>query len=169
MNDNKLQTLSSITSWILFLLFLVVLVNMGEVPTVPTESPERLLLRNFHIAMGSLLFLCSFFRAALWLIHPPQNNNSKLPDASYAQVHVLQFSLYCTFIAQGISGILNAWWDGLIQFVPGVDTINHGLWVTVGYLHSAFGFFYINLILFILLFRIYHMIRYRAFSLNVFA
>ena len=169
MNDNKLQTLSSITSWILFLLFLVVLVNMGEVPTVPTESPERLLLRNFHIAMGSLLFLCSFFRAALWLIYPPQNNNSKLPDASYAQVHVLQFSLYCTFIAQGISGILNAWWDGLIQFVPGVDTINHGLWVTVGYLHSAFGFFYISLILFILLFRIYHMIRYRAFSLNVFA
>jgi hypothetical protein len=102
-------------------------------------------------------------------MHPPQNNNSKLPDASYAQVHVLQFSLYCAFIAQGISGILNAWWDGLIQFVPGVDTINHGLWVTVGYLHSAFGFFYINLILFILLFRIYHMIRYRAFSLNVFA
>ena len=169
MIDNKLKTLSSITSWILFLLFLVVLVNMGEVPTVPTESPERLLLRNFHIAMGSLLFLCSFFRAALWLIHPPQNNNFKLPDASYAQVHVLQFRLYCAFIAQGISGILNAWWDGLIQFVPGVDTINHGLWVTVGYLHSAFGFFYINLILFILLFRIYHMIRYRAFSLNVFA
>ena len=169
MNDNKLKTLSSITSWLLFMLFLVVLVNIGEVPTVPTESPERLLLRNFHIAMGSLLFLCSFFRAGLWLIHPPQNNNFKLPDASYAQVHVLQFSLYCAFIAQGISGILNAWWDGLIQFVPGVDTINHGLWVTVGYLHSAFGFFYINLILFILLFRIYHMIRYRAFSLNVFA
>jgi cytochrome b561 len=169
MNDNKLKTLSSITSWLLFMLFLVVLVNIGEVPTVPTESPERLLLRNFHIAMGSLLFLCSFFRAGLWLMHPPQNNNSKLPDASYAQVHVLQFSLYCAFIAQGISGILNAWWDGLIQFVPGVDTINHGLWVTVGYLHSAFGFFYINLILFILLFRIYHMIRYRAFSLNVFA
>jgi len=52
MNDHKLKTLSSITSWIVFLLFLVVFKNMSETPTVPTESPERLLLRNFHIATG---------------------------------------------------------------------------------------------------------------------
>ncbi|MBT3993774.1 MAG: hypothetical protein HOF02_06960 [Gammaproteobacteria bacterium] len=169
MNDHKLKTLSSITSWIVFLLFLVVFKNISETPTVPTESPERLLLRNFHIATGSLLFVCSFFRIALWFIFTPQNNNSKLPDFAYAQIHVLQFSLYCAFIAQGISGMMSAWWDGLLQFVPGIDTINHGLWVTVGYLHSAFGFFYITLILFIIFFRIYHIIRYRVFSLNIFA
>ena len=56
-----------------------------------------------------------------------------------------------------------------IRFMKGIDTIDHGLWTISGYLHSAFGFLYIMLILIILILRLYHMLRFRVFSLNVFA
>ena len=168
--DNQIATrLSSITSWLVFIVFMVIFINMSFTPRVPTESLERKVLTNFHLVVGTLLFVLSFFRVYLWVYSPPQNTQRLLPDHEYTQMHILQFMLYVTFIAQGISGILAAWSDGLILFLPGVDTVNHMLWTTSGYLHSVFGFFYIALILFIILFRIYHLVRYRVFSINIFA
>ena len=111
----------------------------------------------------------SMFRIYLWIHFPPQKNHRLLPEQDYILLHFLQFFLYCSFIAQGISGFLMAWSDGVIRFMKGVDTIDHGLWTISGYLHSAFGFLYIMLILIILILRLYHMGRYRVFSLNVFA
>tara|TARA_B100001250_G_scaffold182405_1_gene156981 strand:- start:359 stop:868 length:510 start_codon:yes stop_codon:yes gene_type:complete len=168
--DNQIATrLSSITSWLVFIVFVVIFINMSFAPRVPTESLERKVLTNFHLVVGTCLFVFSFFRVYLWIYSPPQNTHRQLPDHEYTQIHILQFMLYVTFIAQGISGILTAWSDGLILFLPGADTINHLLWTTSGYLHSVFGFFYIALILFIIIFRIYHLVRYRVFSINIFA
>ena len=109
------------------------------------------------------------FRVYLWVHFPPQKNQRLLPEQEYTFIHFLQFSLYCSFVAQGISGFLMAWSDGVLRFMQGIDTIDHGLWTTSGYLHSAFGFFYIMLILIIINIRLYHMLRYRVFSLNIFA
>ncbi|GIT36374.1 MAG: hypothetical protein Ct9H300mP6_02420 [Gammaproteobacteria bacterium] len=94
----------------------------------------------------------------------PQNTQRLLPDHEYTQMHILQFMLYVTFIAQGISGILAAWSDGLILFLPGADTVNHLLWTTSGYLHSVFGFFYMPLFcsLFCLEFIIWFVTEYSA-------
>jgi cytochrome b561 len=168
--DNQIATrLSSITSWLVFIVFVVIFINMSFAPRVPTESLERKVLTNFHLVVGTCLFVFSFFRVYLWIYSPPQNTHRQLPDHEYTQIHILQFMLYVAFIAQGISGILTAWSDGLILFLPGADTINHLLWTTSGYLHSVFGFFYIALILFIIIFRIYHLVRYRVFSINIFA
>jgi len=168
--DNQIATrLSSITSWLVFIVFVVIFINMSFAPRVPTESLERKVLTNFHLVVGTCLFVFSFFRVYLWIYSPPQNTHRQLPDHEYTQMHILQFMLYVAFIAQGISGILTAWSDGLILFLPGADTINHLLWTTSGYLHSVFGFFYIALILFIIIFRIYHLVRYRVFSINIFA
>jgi len=168
--DNQIATrLSSITSWLVFIVFVVIFINMSFAPRVPTESLERKVLTNFHLVVGTFLFVFSFFRVYLWIYSPPQNTHRQLPDHEYTQMHILQFMLYVAFIAQGISGILTAWSDGLILFLPGADTINHLLWTTSGYLHSVFGFFYIALILFIIIFRIYHLVRYRVFSINIFA
>mgnify|MGYP003950132535 FL=1 len=168
--DNQITTrLSSITSWLVFIVFMVIFINMSVTPRVPTESLERKVLTNFHLVVGTLLFVFSFFRVYLWVYSPPQNKQRLLPDHEYTQIHILQFMLYVAFIAQGVSGILTAWSDGLILFLPGANTINHLLWTTSGYLHSVFGFFYITLILFIIIFRIYHLVRYRVFSINIFA
>jgi len=168
--DNQITTrLSSITSWLVFIVFMVIFINMSVTPRVPTESLERKVLTNFHLVVGTLLFVFSFFRVYLWVYSPPQNKQRLLPDHEYTQIHILQFMLYVAFIAQGFSGILTAWSDGLILFLPGANTINHLLWTTSGYLHSVFGFFYITLILFIIIFRIYHLVRYRVFSINIFA
>ncbi len=168
--DNQITTrLSSITSWLVFIVFMVIFINMSVTPRVPTESLERKVLTNFHLVVGTLLFVFSFFRVYLWVYSPPQNKQRLLPDHEYSQMHILQFMLYVAFIAQGVSGILTAWSDGLILFLPGANTINHLLWTTSGYLHSVFGFFYITLILFIIIFRIYHLVRYRVFSINIFA
>jgi len=168
--DNQITTrLSSITSWLVFIVFMVIFINMSVTPRVPTESLERKVLTNFHLVVGTLLFVFSFFRVYLWVYSPPQNKQRLLPDHEYSQIHILQFMLYVAFIAQGVSGILTAWSDGLILFLPGANTINHLLWTTSGYLHSVFGFFYITLILFIIIFRIYHLVRYRVFSINIFA
>ena len=168
--DNQItKRLSSITSWLVFIVFMVIFINMSVTPRVPTESLERKVLTNFHLVVGTLLFVFSFFRVYLWVYSPPQNKQRLLPDHEYSQIHILQFMLYVAFIAQGVSGILTAWSDGLILFLPGANTINHLLWTTSGYLHSVFGFFYITLILFIIIFRIYHLVRYRVFSINIFA
>ena len=168
--DNQIaKRLSSITSWLVFIVFMVIFINMSVTPRVPTESLERKVLTNFHLVVGTLLFVFSFFRVYLWVYSPPQNKQRLLPDHEYTQIHILQFMLYVAFIAQGVSGILTAWSDGLILFLPGANTINHLLWTTSGYLHSVFGFFYITLILFIIIFRIYHLVRYRVFSINIFA
>ena len=170
MIDNNIGIkLSSLTSWLVLIIFMVIFVNMSFAPRVPTESIERQILTNFHLVVGSLLLVLSFFRVYLWVYCPPQNNHRLLPDHEFTQVHILQFMLYITFIAQGISGILTALSDGIILFLPGADHVNHSVWMTSGYLHSVFGFFYISLILFIILFRIYHLIRYRVLSINVFA
>jgi len=168
-NQIKLERLASSLSWIIFILFVVVFVNMMELPRVPIEAPDKDALRNFHIATGSLLFACSCFRLYLWLKSPPQNKQDKLPIEAYTQLHVLQFSLYCAFIGQGITGIFTAWADGLMQFLPGAATVNHALWTLSGYLHSVFGFFYIAIILFIALTGFYHIIRYRIWRFSIFA
>ena len=168
--DNQFrQRLTSLTSWLVLILFVIVFFNMMETPRVPTESSERQILRSFHLVVGSLLLVFSFIRVYLWLYFPPQNTHRLLPDHAYTQIHILQFMLYVSFIAQGLSGIFTAWADGLIQFLPGTDSVNHSLWVTSGYLHSVFAFFYLILIFFILLFRIYHLLRYRVISINIFA
>ncbi len=169
MDNQVAKKLSSLTSWLVFVVFMVIFINMSVTPRVPTESLERKVLTNFHLVVGTLLFVFSFFRVYLWVYSPPQNTHRLLPDHEYTQTHILQFMLYVAFIAQGISGILTAWSDGLILFLPGADTVNHLLWTTSGYLHSVFGFFYVILILFIILFRIYHLVRYKVFSINIFA
>ena len=168
--DNEFgQRFSSLTSWLVLILFIIVFFNMSQTPRVPTESPERAILRNFHLVTGSLLLVLSFLRVYLWLYFPPQNTHRLLPDQTYTQIHILQFMLYVSFIAQGLSGVFTAWSDGLIQFLPGADPVNHSLLVTSGYLHSVFAFFYLILIFFILLFRAYHLLRYRVISINIFA
>jgi len=168
--DNEFgQRFSSLTSWLVLILFIIVFFNMSQTPRVPTESPERAILRNFHLVTGSLLLVLSFLRVYLWLYFPPQNTHRLLPDQTYTQIHILQFMLYVSFIAQGLSGVFTAWSDGLIQFLPGADPVNHSLWVTSGYLHSVFAFFYLILIFFILLFRAYHLLRYKVISINIFA
>ena len=169
MNAIKAERLSSSLSWVIVVLFVVVFANMLELPRIPIESPDKDSLRNFHIATGSLLFACSCFRAYLWLQYPPQRKQGKLPIEAYNQLHILQFSLYCAFIAQGLTGIVTAWSDGLMQFLPGATTVHHSLWVLSGYLHSVFGFFYIAIILFIILTGFYHMIRYRVWKFIIFA
>jgi len=169
MDNDFGQRFSSLTSWLVLILFIIVFFNMSQTPRIPTESPERAILRNFHLVMGSLLLVLSFIRVYLWLYFPPQNTHQLLPDHAYIQVHILQFMLYVSFIAQGLSGVFTAWSDGLIQFLPGADPVNHSLWVTSGYLHSVFAFFYLILIFFILLFRAYHLLRYRVISINIFA
>ncbi len=169
MNTIKAERLSSSLSWVIVVLFVVVFANMLELPRVPIEAPDKDSLRNFHIATGSLLFACSCFRAYLWLQYPPQRKQGKLPIEAYNQLHILQFSLSCAFIAQGLTGIVTAWSDGLMQFLPGAMTVHHSLWVLSGYLHSVFGFFYIAIILFIILTGFYHMIRYRVWKFSIFA
>ena len=60
--DNQIATrLSSITSWLVFIVFMVIFINMSFAPRVPTESLERKVLTNFHLVVGTLLFVFSFF------------------------------------------------------------------------------------------------------------
>ena len=169
MNEIKTERIASSLSWIIFVLFVVVFVNMMELPRIPIEAPDKDALRNFHIATGSLLFACSCFRVHFWLQYPFQKRQDKLPTEAYNQLHILQFSLYCAFIAQGLTGIITAWSDGLMQLLPGATTVHHSLWVLSGYLHSVFGFFYIAIIIFIMLTGFYHMIRYRVWRFSIFA
>ena len=168
-NQAKSERIASSLSWMIFILFVVVFVNMMELPRVPIEAPDKDALRNFHIATGSLLFACSCFRVHFWLQYPFQKRQDKLPTEAYNQLHILQFSLYCAFIGQGLTGIVTAWADGLMQFLPGAATVNHALWVLSGYLHSVFAFFYLAIILFIALTGFYHMIRYRVWRFSIFA
>ena len=168
-NEIKTERIASSLSWIIFVLFVVVFVNMMEVPRIPIEAPDKDALRNFHIATGSLLFACSCFRVHFWLQYPFQKRQDKLPTEAYNQLHILQFSLYCAFIGQGLTGIVTAWADGLMQFLAGAATVNHALWVLSGYLHSVFAFFYLAIILFIALTGFYHMIRYRVWRFSIFA
>ena len=168
-NQVKSERIASSLSWMIFILFVVVFVNMMELPRVPIEAPDKDALRNFHIATGSLLFVCSCFRVHFWLQSPPQKKQGQLPIEAYNQLHTLQFSLYCAFIGQGLTGIVTAWSDGLMQFLPGVTTANHALWVLSGYLHSVFAFFYLAIILYIALTGFYHMIRYRVWRFSIFA
>jgi len=168
-NEIKTERIASSLSWIIFVLFVVVFVNMMELPRIPIEAPDKDALRNFHIATGSLLFACSCFRVYFWLQSPPQKKQGQLPIEAYNQLHTLQFSLYCAFIGQGLTGIVTAWSDGLMQFLPGATTANHALWVLSGYLHSVFAFFYLAIILFIALTGFYHMIRYRVWRFSIFA
>jgi len=168
-NEIKTERIASSLSWIIFVLFVVVFVNMMELPRIPIEAPDKNALRNFHIATGSLLFACSCFRIHFWLQSPPQKKQGQLPIEAYNQLHTLQFSLYCAFIGQGLTGIVTAWSDGLMQFLPGATTANHALWVLSGYLHSVFAFFYLAIILFIALTGFYHMIRYRVWRFSIFA
>ena len=168
-NEIKTERIASSLSWIIFVLFVVVFVNMMELPRIPIEAPDKDALRNFHIATGSLLFACSCFRVHFWLQYPFHKRLDKLPTEAYNLLHTLQFSLYCAFIGQGLTGIVTAWSDGLMLFLPGATTANHALWVLSGYLHSVFAFFYLAIILFVALTGFYHMIRYRVWRFSIFA
>ena len=159
---------STLLSWLILVLFIVVFINMSITPRIPIESPERVSLRNFHMAIASILFAFSFLRVYIWWQFPPQNKQQKLPQEAYNQLHVLQFALYCTLITQGLTGLITTWSDGLMQFQSNSESVNHALWIFSGYLHSAFAFLYIAIIVFIVLIGIYHMIRYRVWRFSIF-
>ena len=169
MDSRLANKAATILSWMSFLLFFLVFVNMLQAPRITIGTEEREIMRNFHLVAGPLYLAISIFRVYLWVLFPPQKTERSLPENEYTFVLFLQFFLFCSFVAQGISGFLMAWSDGVLRFLKGVDTIDHGLWTISGYLHSAFGFLYIMLILVIILIRLYHMLRYRVFSLNIFA
>lgn len=159
---------STLLSWLILVLFIVVFINMSVTPRIPIESPERVSLRSFHMAIASILFAFSFLRVYIWWQFPPQNKQQKLPQEAYNQLHVLQFTLYCTLITQGLTGLITTWSDGLMQFQSNSESVNHALWIFSGYLHSAFAFLYIAIIVFIVLIGIYHMIRYRVWRFSIF-
>jgi len=90
---------STLLSWLILVLFLVVFINMSVAPRIPIESPERVSLRSFHIAIASILFAFSFLRVYIWWHFPPQNKQQittrSLQSIACSPVYSLLF-LHCS-------------------------------------------------------------------------
>ena len=157
MENQMAKKAEQILSWLGFSLFSIVFINMLQAPRITIGSEEREIMRNFHIVAGTFLMAISMFRCIYgYTFHLRR-------IIAYCLSRIIHSFIFYNFFFTVHSlhkASVAFLWLGLtvpIRFMKGVDTIDHGLWTISGYLHSAFGFLYIMLILIILILRLYHM------------
>ncbi|MDW8260221.1 MAG: hypothetical protein RML32_12335, partial [Gammaproteobacteria bacterium] len=136
--------------------------------TTPRGTAARSALQHAHISVGLTAFFLVLPRLWLWrrLGRPPAPAGIPLHADDFARQVNLAF--YLTVLAFGITGWLFAAAEGhAVSFwglftLPALLAPGYRPSVTLGYLHSALGFWIFYLAGFALCLAIYQRIRYRV-------
>lgn len=152
----------------IFLLVLLQLYQSSKVGTTPRGTPAREALQHLHISTGLVALLLVLARLWLWRALPRPATPVGVPIGADRLARRVNLAFYLTVLFFGVSGPLFAWSEGHTVSLFGLVTIppliakSYQSSVTLGYFHSACGFWIFYLSGFALLLAIYQRLRYRA-------
>jgi len=163
-----LHALEKLVSVLIFALVLFQLYQSTKVGVTPRGTPAREALQHLHISLGLTATLLIVLRLWLWARLPRPPRPERVPAAADALARHCNLGLYLTILAFCSTGPLFAWseghavsWFGLVNF-PALLQPGYRASVTLGYLHSAFGFFVLYLAAFSVLVGLWQALRYRV-------
>lgn len=157
-----------VVSVAIFALVLFQLYQSTKVGVTPRGTPAREALQHLHISVGLTAAVLVVLRLWLWAKLPRPRRPERVPAAADSLARHCNLGLYLTILAFCITGPLFAWseghavsWFGIVT-LPALLGESYRASVTLGYLHSMFGFFVLYLAGFSVLVALWQGVRYRV-------
>lgn len=165
--NRRLQWLERALSLAIFGLVLFQMYQSTKVGVTPRGTAAREALQHLHISNGLTILVLLIPRLWLWAKLPRPSRPTRVPPAADDLARGCALALYLTLAGFCITGPMFAWaeghatsWFGLFT-VPALLPASYRLSVTLGYLHSAFGFLIIYLFVVAVLVALWQALRYR--------
>jgi len=154
-----------VLGWILAVCFLVLFWNIIQMPR--TALDQREFLHAFHYSLGLVVSILAMLRLVWWFTNAPLRPPTGLPESSFAFHRAVLFALLLIFAIEGFIGFAYAWGIGeeVSLFgipVPALMAKSEPTRMSMGYFHSALGFYYLMLISIWFVYGFYLHFRYRA-------
>ena len=165
--NRRLCWLERALSLAIFGLIIFQMYQSTKVGVTPRGTAAREALQHLHISNGLTILALLIPRLWLWakLLRPPRP--TRVPPAADDLARGCGLALYLTLAGFCITGPMYAWteghstsWFGVLT-VPSLLPESYRLSVTFGYLHSAFGFLVIYLLVASVLVALWQALRYR--------
>lgn len=162
------STSTTLLSWVIVALVAWQMYMSTKVGTTPRGTPAREALQHFHLSMGLTIVALTIVRLWLWGRESPPPRPAGMPASAFALGRTYTLLMYCTVIAFGLTGPVQAWANGheihywSLFTVPRLVAESYQTSVTFGYLHSAIAFWFLYMIAFGVLLALYQTLRYRA-------
>lgn len=162
-----LLLLERVLSMAIFALVIFQMYQSTKVGVTPRGTAAREALQHLHISNGLTILLLLVPRLWLWFTLPRPLRPTRVPPAADSLARRCNLALYLTLAGFCVTGPLFAWseghavaWYGLVE-LPYLLPASYRLSQTLGYLHSAFGFFIIVAFAFAILVAVWQLLRYR--------
>lgn len=161
------KTLERVLGAIIFALVVFQMYQSTKVGVTPRGTEARAALQHLHISNG--LTILALLLPKLWLYwrSPAPACPTRVPPAADVLARRCVGAFHFALLAFVATGPLFAWseghtvsWYGIVTF-PALIAAGYRPSVTLGYLHSATGFFLPVLLAFTLLLALYQALRYR--------
>ena len=165
--SRNLRWLERGLSLAIFGLVLFQMYQSTKVGVTPRGTAAREALQHLHISNGLTILALLIPRLWLWAKLPRPSRPTRVPPAADELARGCTLALYLTLAGFCITGPLFAWseghatsWFGFVT-IPPLLPASYRLSVTLGYLHSAFGFLVIYLFAISVLVALWQAFRYR--------
>lgn len=165
---HRLRLLEGILAVVIFALVIFQMYQSTKVGVTPRGTPAREALQHLHISNGLSVLLLLIPRLVLKAWLPAPTRPQRVPLAADMLAQRVLWVLLLTLLGFCITGPLFAWseghavsWYGLVQ-LPALLPAGYRASVTLGYLHSALGFFLIIVFGFSVLVALWQALRYRV-------
>jgi cytochrome b561 len=156
---------STILGWVLFVLFAVLLWNIITMPRTALEEREP--LRYFHYSLGLIVSILAFVRIWWWRKEPAPTPPDGLPDSSFGFNRAILMAVLIVFAVESVIGFIYTWGIGhdVVLFgihLPALLAKSEPIRMSMGYLHSALGFYYLMLFCIWLAYGFYQKFRFHV-------
>jgi superoxide oxidase len=107
--------------WLMAFMILLSYLAIEQRSLFERGSPERFAMVQSHFWLGIGIFVLVWVRIAQRLKHGVPRITPSLPVWQTGLSHLFHFVLYAFFIIMPILGMMTAWTDGKILFIPFTD------------------------------------------------
>jgi len=155
----------TILGWLVAITFIILLWNIVQMPR--TALDQREFLHAFHYSLGLIVSLLAALRIYWWFTKPAPEPPTGLPEASFGFNRAILFALLLVFAVESIIGFGYAWGAGhevslFGLHLPAMIAKSEPMRMSMGYFHSALGFYYLILFAIWFAFGLYQRFRYHV-------
>ncbi len=155
----------TLLGWLVAITFAVLLWNIIQMPR--TALDQREFLHVFHYSLGLVVSLLAAVRIYYWFCRPSPEPPAGLPKVSFGFNRAVLLALLLVFAVESIVGFAYAWGAGhevslFGVHLPAVLGESEALRMSMGYFHSALGFYYLMLFAVWIFYGLLQHFRYRV-------
>lgn len=155
----------TIMGWLVFLTFVVLLWNIVNMPRTALDLREPLMF--FHYSLGLIVSILAALRLYWWFREPAPMPPQGLPAASFGFNRAILLAILIVFAIETVIGFAYAWGAGheVVLYgihLPELITKSEPMRMSMGYFHSALGFYYLMLFSIWFAFGLYQRFRYHV-------